>query len=97
MEGAHNGTFSSGSDFCHSVTPSLPSPSYSYSDCLSPGSDKLCVKSDYSSDSGLSSTGSDFGEIIVRSSISIDIENGRVTLDDTNGAHNDTADDLIER
>ena len=88
-------TMSSAGVFCHSVTPTLLNTSYS--DSLLPTSDKQCQERGYSSDSGLSSACSDFGDTLVRSSISIDIKTGIVTHGDGNTTDAETDEDLIER
>ena len=86
-------TVSPASDYCHSVSPTLLNTSYS--DCLSPTSDKQYAQSDYSSDSGLSSTCSDLGDTHFRSLLTIDIETGRITHSDTL-VDEATDDDLIK-
>ena len=88
-------TMSSAGVFCHSVTPTLLNTSYS--DSLLPTSDKQCQERGYSSDSGLSSACSDFGDTLVRSSISIDIKTGIVTHGEDNTTDAETDEDLIER
>ena len=82
-------TISPESDFYDSVSPLL-STSY---DCVSPTSDKVYI---YSSDSGLSSTYSDLGDMLVRSCLTIDISTGIVTRENT-VTDEDADDDLIER
>jgi hypothetical protein len=87
-------TVSPASEYCHSVSPTLLNTSYS--DCLSPISDKEYAQSDYSSDSGLSSTCSHLGDTHFRSLLTIDIETGRITHSDR--LVGDVTDgDLIER
>ena len=90
----HERTVSQASDYYDSVSPAVLNTSYGdygYSDCVSPTSDKVYVHNNYSSDSGLSSTYSDMGDMLVRSCLTIDISTGIVTRE------KETDDDLKDR